>query len=58
MYSILGILFKILFSFMCIGVLPECMSVYRVHAWKPQRAGKGARASGTRLAGGYEPPCW
>lgn len=27
-----------LLYFMCMGILPACMSVHRMHAWCPQRS--------------------
>lgn len=43
-----------LFIFMQMSSLPECMHVYHMHAWYPQRAEEGVRFPGTGIPGGWE----
>lgn len=43
-------LFEIhIFTFICIDVLPVCMSVCHMYAWCPQRQEKGIRSPRTAL---------
>lgn len=45
-YKFLDFIFKLFYCiFMCIGILPACMSVDQVCAWCPQEAEEGVRSS-------------
>lgn len=41
--------FNLKFHFMCMGVVPACMSVHFVHAWCPQRSEEVVESPGTRV---------
>lgn len=49
--------FEILLIFMCVGVLPACVSVYCMHDMQyPWRTGGTVRSPGTRVRCNCEPP--
>jgi hypothetical protein len=43
--------------FMCVSVLPACMSVYHVCAWCPQGSEDGAEFTAAGVVGGCKPLC-
>lgn len=47
----------IYFYFMCVSVLPACISVHLVHAKYPQRSEESAGCSVTGVTDNCRPPC-
>lgn len=45
------------FYFICVGILPVCISVHHMHALCPWRSEDGIESSGTGLTDGCDPPC-
>ena len=43
--------------FLCLDVLPACMSVYNIHVWCPRRPVEGDRYPGTGAADSCELSC-
>lgn len=51
------VIFRFLeFCFMCISVLPACMSMHHVRAWCPQRSDEAIGSPGTGVTDGCELP--
>lgn len=42
--------------FICVGILPICRAVYRMHVWCPQRPEESVASPGTVVTDGCELP--
>lgn len=49
--------FQDLFYFICVIVLPVCMSVCHMYAWCSWSSEDGTRSPGTKVIDGYKSPC-
>ena len=53
-----GSLILFLKYFMCVNVLPECVSVHHLHAWTLQRTEDSIRSPESEVTVSCEAPCW